>query len=276
MEEKYLDEFLTLLKKSISNIKEKEVEMAFSGGLDSSILAKIMINSGKKVIGYVAGMENSKDILQARKAAKEIRIELREIILDEKEIEDAIGIQGRIIKKIYDKIENKEKYNQDMITPNAIPVSFNLPLFFVAREAKSKKVIVSQGPDEMLGGYTRHLKLGREESICEMKKNTEDFLEVGLKQNTETGKYWNCEFIMPYLNQEIVEFCLSLPYEMKINNNIRKYILRKLAERLGLSKELAFNKKKASQYGSGIIDVMKKLAKQRGHHISWLVNKKMK
>jgi len=275
MEEEYVNQLQVLLEKSIAKlVKEKAIAMAFSGGLDSSVLAKMLVNLGYKVKGYVAGTKNSKDLKQAEKAAAEIGIKLVKIILSEKDIEDAIGIQGRIIKKIYDSIDLKGKETNDSFTPNAIPISFNLPLFFVAKNSREKEIFVSQGPDEMLGGYKRHQKLGEKEATKEMRKNTEDFLKYGVRQNLETARYFGKEFIMPYLDKDVVSFCLNLPYKMRINQH-RKYVLRKLALKLGISEEIAMKEKKAAQYGSGIIDVMKKIAKKKGHHISVVVREKI-
>ncbi|MFH1710985.1 MAG: asparagine synthase-related protein [Nanoarchaeota archaeon] len=271
----YVNQLQELLEKSIKELAlEKAIAMAFSGGLDSSVLAKLFVNLGYKVKGYVAGVKNSRDVKQAEKVANEIGIELRKIILSEKDIEEAIGIQGRIIKKIYDSIELKDKETNDSLTPNAIPISFNLPLFFVAKNSKENEIFVSQGPDEMLGGYKRHQKMNEKDAVDEMQKNTGDFLKYGIKQNLETAKYFGKEFVMPYLDKDVVKFCLNLPYNMRIDNH-RKYILRKLALKLGISEEIAFNEKKAAQYGSGIIDVMKKIAKKKGHHISVTVREKM-
>jgi asparagine synthase (glutamine-hydrolysing) len=67
---------------------------------------------------------------------------------------------------------------------------------------------------------------------------------------------------MPYLNENLVTFCFNLPYELKIKGSERKYILRKLAKEIGLSDEIAFKKKKSAQYGTGIMKIMKKIAKQ--------------
>lgn len=268
----YVEDLREWLMSSVKKLcTSKEIEMAFSGGLDSCVLAKILVDLEYSVTGYVAGVKGSTDIIQAKKAALEIGLNLKVIELSEKDIKDAIGIQGKIIKKVYDSIDLVGKEQNDNLTPNAIPISFNLPLYFVAKNAKNSEIIVSQGPDEMLGGYTRHYQMNEEDAILEMKNNTEDFLKYGIKQNLETARYWKKDFVMPYLDSEVVEFCLNLPYKLRT----RKEILRKLAVELGISKELAYNKKKAAQYGSGIIDVMKKLAKKEGNHISWLVKEKI-
>ena len=53
---------------------------------------------------------------------------------------------------------------------------------------------------------------------------------------------------------------------MKIKKNKdnieRKYFLREFARSIGLSEEIALRKKKSAQYGTGIIKIMKKIAKE--------------
>ncbi|MBI2630354.1 hypothetical protein HYW76_04595 [Candidatus Pacearchaeota archaeon] len=256
------EKLLELLKAEISKLPKEKIGIAFSGGIDSSLTAKIMKDSGINFRGYVAGVKNSHDIIQAKKVAEEIGFELVTIELNEKEIEEAIPIQDKILREVY------SEYPSELLKSNAIPISFNLPLYFVAKYAEEKIIIVSQGPDEMLGGYTRHQKLNEKEAEKEMKTDTENLLKFGIMQNIATGKHFKKEFIMPYLSKDIVNFCLSLNYNEKINNNTRKLILRKLGEKIGLKSETAFKEKKAAQYGSGIIYVMKKLAKRKNIHIS--------
>ena len=263
MEEEYADEFLRIFEESIKKLRRNEqAAVAFSGGLDSSVLARVLKNLNLNFQVYVAGIKESKDISQAKKVAQELGINLSVIELSEREIEQAIPIVRDILQNLY------EKTKQEALKPNPIPISFNLPLFFVAKYAKEKTIFVAQGPDEMLGGYTRHLKLGKEESINEMKKNTGDFIQFGALQNIAIGEYFHKKVIMPYLEKELVNFCISLPYDLKINQGIRKYILRKVSEKAGLSEETSFSNKRACQYGSGIIYVMKRLAKKKGVHIS--------
>jgi asparagine synthase (glutamine-hydrolysing) len=267
-----VDYFFRLLKESISLIDEP-VGLAFSGGLDSSVMAKLLLDSGKRVTGYVVGVKNSSDIRQARRVAQEIGLNLKVIILSEEEIDEAIGIQAKIIKDVYDCI-NDERKERDSYTPNAIPISFNLPLYFVAKNAHERLVVVSQGPDEMLGGYAKYQHLQKDKALAEMARDTQDLVEIGINQNLRTGRYWKKEFFMPYLDLKVVAFCLSLPYELRIKIDERKYLLRELASNIGIPKDL-IAKKKAAQYGSGILDMMRKIAKKNGHHISWLVNEKL-
>lgn len=55
------------------------------------------------------------------------------------------------------------------------------------------------------------------------------------------------EVRVPMLDHEFVEWAAALPIEWKFRNNTRKYILKKLAERLGVPSELLHRKKQGFQ-----------------------------
>lgn len=257
-----VEKFKELFYKSLEKYRNKKFAIAFSGGLDSSVLAKSLKNLGFSFNAYVVGLENSHDVRQARKVASEIGINLIVIKITRKDIEKALPFERKILKDLFDKEKNEK------LDPNAIPISINLPFYFIAKHAKEDLILLAQGPDEMLGGYKRHEKMTKNESLKEMKENLNDFLKYGIKQNIATGEYFNKSFEMPFLDKEIIDFCLSLTYDERINQDIKKFLLRQLAEDIGLSHETAYKEKKAAQYGSGIIWEMKKLAKKTGHHIS--------
>ena len=254
--------FKELLERSLKKLPQKDLAIAFSGGLDSSVMAKAMLNLGLKFKGYVVGLKNSRDLKQAKKVAEEIGLKLIVIEITSNDVENAIPIERDILKSIYD--QNKKP----QLDPNPIPISFNLPFYFIAKNAKEKNILLAQGPDEMLGGYTRHQTLGKKEAEAEMRENLSDFVKFGVLQNIETGKNFGKTFYFPFLEKEVVDFCLDLGFEHKINEGVRKVILRKLALEVGLNKEVAYQPKKAAQYGSGIIWEMKRIAKKKGVHIS--------
>jgi len=73
------------------------------------------------------------------------------------------------------------------------------------------------------------------------------------------------EVRVPMLDHEFVEFAASLPIEWKFRNGIRKYILKKLAERLGLPPQLLHRRKQGFQLP--LADWMRKELKEQFLHV---------
>ncbi len=265
-EQDYVERFKELLTRSLNNLPKEHLALGFSGGIDSCVLAKIMKNQNINFTAYVAGMEGCHDFKSAEQAAKELGIKLTKILMTEQGIEKAIKTEIRILQKLY-----KEKNRDENFKPTPLRLSYNLPLFFLARHAKEKYIVLGQGPDEMLGGYEKHLKLNEEKAREELKASTKTLLSSGILQNKATIEFFSKRAEFPYLEKEVVEFCTSLPYELKIKGKTRKYILRKLAESLGLSSGIVLKEKKAMQYSSGIRQAMVKLAKKQGMIVDRLI-----
>jgi asparagine synthase (glutamine-hydrolysing) len=71
----------------------------------------------------------------------------------------------------------------------------------------------------------------------------------------------------PYLQWDIIEMAINIPANLKIRKEngevIRKYILRKLALEI-LPRDVALRKKKAIQYSTKTMDILRKIARNRG------------
>lgn len=242
-----VQEFEKLLKKSLEKMPKEHLALAFSGGIDSSVLARLMKSLEIPFTAYVVSIKKSKDLEFARKIAKEINFKLVEIIVDEEDVEKAQKIEEELLKDI---------------GGNIVSVAFNIPIYFVSKFAKEKNIVIAQGPDPLLGGYKRYSKMKKEKAEAEMKRETELFFNLDFRQNNKTAEYFKKNLIMPYIDKEIIDFCQKLEYEDKINSGINKHILRQLALKLGIKKEFAMREKQACQYGSGIIKMLIKITKK--------------
>jgi len=83
------EELLSLLEAAVGKCPEGERAVAFSGGLDSSLVAYLSRNSGLVTL-YTVGLEGSEDLIHAKAAAEEMRLPFRPIIITEKDIIAAI------------------------------------------------------------------------------------------------------------------------------------------------------------------------------------------
>jgi len=250
----YKEEFCGLIADSVENLQGKKIAIAFSGGVDSTLLA-LMVSKIASVNLYVVGTKGSYDIEAAKSAAKILKLPLTVIKITENDVDKGIADVVRILDK--DNLVNKT----DMRT--IITVAFNLPLYFVAKHAKEKIIATGQGPDNFLGGYSMHLGMSRKNLDRELKKSAGDMLSTDLPQYTAIANAFGKEVAVPYLDKRILAFAKKLPLSKKISGEKRKLIMVETAEFLGLPKELAERQKKSAQYGSGIMDAIKNIAKRR-------------
>ena len=229
----------TLIKSATEGIGKCDI--AFSGGLDSGILA-YLIEEGNLC---TVGVDNSWDIEMAKKSAKILGRDLNIIVVEEESIISAA-------KFLLENFGN--------LSP--VEVSFEIPLVILLDKCKEYKMVTGQGADELFGGYKKYL-----EKKEEMGRDVEKVLKVTNPRERRMAEIFGKELIFPYLNEEIVKFALNIPDDLKIRDGVRKYILRESAKILGVPKEIYMAKKKAVQYGSGIWKSLKKIARRKGMNI---------
>jgi asparagine synthase (glutamine-hydrolysing) len=235
------------LERSIMKRFHKPCAIAFSGGLDSSILAAVC----KDAKLYSVGMAGSHDIVQTRYAAERLglldNLHLHEITMGE--LESAIP---DVIKAIE--------------SPDPLMVSIALPLYFASKNASSDglRVILSgQGADELFAGYKRYESLSSEDLVKALRTDLENIAKNNLERDDAVTMANSVELRVPYLDKKVIELALSISPELKIHNGIRKYVLRRAASMI-LPDELAWKEKKAAQYSSGIYLAIEKLARKNG------------
>ncbi len=251
LKDNILQQLHDTLKEAVRmRIPEKKFAILFSGGLDSLIIAKILKDLGQDFTCYTAATnEKSPDLLSAKQCAEKLGFTLHSVIISEKQTEG-------YLKKIVPLIEDS----------NVIKVGVALPLYIASECAKKEgnKVIFSgSGADELFGGYHRY-------KATDLKKLNEDCYSDILKiyekncyRDDVITMNKNLELRVPFLDKELVALALRIAPEWKIHEGQEKYILRLLAEKIGIPKELAERKKKAAQYGSGFDAVLEKLAKKQ-------------
>lgn len=245
-------ELTHLLIKSVGKTANyKRIGILFSGGLDSSIIAKIAESFPIELILYCAGFQGSKDILNARKASKLLGMQLHEYIIDIKEVRDELP---RILYAIED--------------VNMMNLCIAIPIYFATQMAKQEgiKVMLSgQGADEIFGGYKRYENImeQRGENILQ-RELWMDVLKIAhnnLQRDDAASMANSIEVRVPYLDLDFLKYAMQIPTSykvMKINHEyVRKYILRQIARALGVPEEICVISKTAAQFGSGSISAVK-------------------
>ncbi|HWD19971.1 MAG TPA: asparagine synthase (glutamine-hydrolyzing) [Verrucomicrobiae bacterium] len=139
------DELLELYRGAVKRhlLSDVPVGILLSGGLDSGLLLALMNEHGKDWPAYTVGYGESYDddeLADARESAALLGARHIPVMLDQKEFE-------RSLPKIVQCLEEP------------VASSSIVPMYFVCQRARQdvKVALIGQGPDELFGGYTRHL-----------------------------------------------------------------------------------------------------------------------
>ena len=239
------DVFIKSIKKRTCNLKKFGI--LFSGGIDSSIIALICKKLNLNFTCYCIGLKNSKDLEWAEKTALALNLKLKTLTLELNEAE-------KIIKKIIKILKQTDIV--DVGVGSVIYAGIRL-----AKEDSISTLFTGTGSDEMFAGYSRFENIKDINEECWSSLNN---LFKDLKRDFLIAKNQKARLITPFLDEKVINSAMIIPSVYKINNGIRKYILREIAVDLGLPREFAFRKKTAAQYGSGIDKAILKLAKKNG------------
>ena len=232
---------------------KNRVGVAFSGGLDSAILAKLIEEIGVKTSLLTVYAEHSHDSSYAKEVADLFGLEHIAIEVDE-------SVKGRLAM-----------FKELLSTENLMDLSIALILNLVAEKAAScgiEDVVVGQGADELFGGYQKYLNIltGRGGMSVEqvLKEDFDALMSYGVSRD-ETSIAMFANPLMPFINKKVAESAFSLPTKYKIDSDssTRKVVLRQLAKKLGLSEKVYSHSKKAMQYSSGVQRLLLRIAKKR-------------
>jgi asparagine synthase (glutamine-hydrolysing) len=235
-----------------NSTNSKKIGIAFSGGVDSTVLAKICSNIGYEILLFTVGFEGSHDIEFSKNIATMLQFE---------HVIDIISLKSFS--------ETARKIRQTIQTEN---LSWNencIAFYYVSKLAKNngiETVLTSNGIDELFCGYNAYrdaIDKGEKAVITLMNKKLDNEIQMMTAVNTVSSEF-DVTILQPFLSKEFIEFAKTIPIGEKIKDKddlIRKHIIRKLALTIGVPKESALKKKKALQYGSLIHKNLMKVRK---------------
>lgn len=222
-----------------------EVAVMFSGGVDSCVVA-MLASRHAKVTLYTVGVEGAHDLRVAEGTADRMRLGWEGILVSGAELLEAIPVVAGAIG-----------------TDSPLTISFELPLYFVARGACEQHILCGQGADELFGGYARYEAMEPRARRESMGSDALELLSKGMPSERRLASVFGKDMGHPFLDPRVMVLASKLPDEMLVHDGVRKVALREVAEALGLEEE-SRRPKKAAQYGSGIMKAMKTMARKEG------------
>jgi asparagine synthase (glutamine-hydrolysing) len=242
-----------------------EIAVAFSGGLDSGVIAFLAKKCGANVQLVHVSLENHPETEEAKRAADELELPVQVCLFKEAHVE-------KVVSKVVELIEE----------PDPVKVSIGVPFYWTAEktaEAGFRVLLAGQGADELFGGYQRYINdyllYGKEKVRRTMFNDVIRLHESNIERDVKICSFHDVELRLPFASYEIADFALSLPVELKIEkkaDSLRKLVLRKVAENIGLPASIAQKTKRAVQYSTGINDALKKIANKHKRTIKEYVN----
>lgn len=226
-----------------NSVTQKRIGIAFSGGVDSSLLAKVCSDLGFQVTLLTVGFEGSHDIGFSKKIAGLLNLEHVAYHIPEGEF-------PAVARKI------REMIGTDNLSWNENCIAFH----YVSELAKRhclETVLTSNGIDELFCGYNAYREAvegGRQSIMDMMESKLANERDMMMAVNRISSRF-GVRILQPLLRQEFIEFAKSIPVEEKIRGKddlVRKHIVRQLALSIGVPQEAALKRKKALQYGSNI------------------------
>jgi len=246
---------------------DEKFGVLFSGGLDSSILARYISDYDVDFKLYASGFQSSSDLEHAMESFStfDATLKINELILEDVEAE---------IPRILFYIEQPEIMQINI----AVPVHFSTLL---AKKDGIQLFFSGQGLDELFGGYSRHVDTvkaeGYEALYEQFWEEFKTFPHITLERDDALSKSHGNISRLPFLDQRIVEYTMRIPASFKVydtssNTFVRKWILRRVAEKLHLPKKVIKRKKVAMQFGSGTAAALGTIARMNGFNKSLAKN----
>lgn len=243
-----IDNLKVLLTNAVKKRANGKIGIAFSGGVDSTLIAFICHNLGLDFTLYNVGVEGAKDLEWAKKISEYYKWEIKQRILDVEEAEE-------IIKEVVTILPDVNVVKVGVACPELV-------VFRMAKEDGCDVVLGGLGSEEIYAGYERHLKALDVNEECW--KGLLNIFERDLSRDFAVINHIGINVECPFLDKELVKFSMQIKPEYKINKEVKKLVLRETAVELGLKKEFAFRPKVAAQYGSAFDKAIDKLTRKNG------------
>lgn len=231
------------------NVREARIAVAFSGGVDSSLLAKICRDLGKEVTLLTVGFPGSHDIGFAGNIASKMGMDHKVLEIDHQDFR-----------------KNLAQVRQAIKCENTSHIENCIAYYYISKLAKQHNldiVLSANGCDELFCGYDGYRRAYSSGDSAIMKMMDEKIANefTLMSEISIVAGQFGVAVRQPFLSRKFIEFAKTIPIDQKIkgpDDMTRKHILRQAALSIGIPEESAMKPKKALQYGSSIHKFFKK------------------
>ena len=209
-------EVLDLLRRSVHLRvpREGRYAIALSGGLDSSLILRLAVETGRVPDAYVLHGPGSTDLPYARNLCERLGVPLVEVPAD-----SAAGLRGALPNTI----RSLETWEWHVVN-HAAPMD----RLAAAIHADGHRVALSgEGADELFLGYDRTSSADAPE--VEQRRRTTGLHRTNCRRLDRMGMAHQVEFRVPFLDRALTDRALSLHSGLLVRDGVSKPILRRAA-----------------------------------------------
>lgn len=232
-------------------VPKKRIGIAFSGGVDSTLISKILSDLEYDVTLLTIGFSESHDILFSKEVNEQLEFPHHVLEIDADSFEK---ISSDINKKIQ---TDNLSWNENCIAfyyASKLAASLNIDV-----------VVTANGIDELFCGYNAYREvISQGESAVNKLMDEKIANEIKMmKAVNQISSEFGVEILQPLLDLEFIKYAKTIPLSDKIHDSedlMRKHVIRKLAYEIKIPEISYTKRKKALQYGT---QIHKKLLKTR-------------
>ena len=187
-------------------VSDKKVGVAFSGGVDSTLLAKLVKDMGYDAHLLTIGFQDSHDINFA------------------KEVNQILNFPHSISEIDPEKFkEVSQKINQTIKSDNLSWNENSIAFYYVAELAQKnglRTVVTANGIDELFCGYNSYreaIEKGEDEVVKMMNDKLKNEKEMMVAINAVTAEF-GVTMIQPFLLPNFIEYAKKIPVSEKIQD----------------------------------------------------------
>ncbi|XP_063225721.1 asparagine synthetase [glutamine-hydrolyzing] [Bacillus rossius redtenbacheri] len=208
---------------------DRRIGCLLSGGLDSSLIAALTVKLAKeeklpyKIQTFAIGMEDSPDIVAARKVAAHIGSEHHEVSFTTEDVRQALD-------KVVFHLETAD------ITTVRASVGMYLVSKYIKEHTDTTVVLSGEGADELAQGYIYFRDAPSSEAAHEesVRLLSDIYLYDGLRADRTTSAF-SLEMRVPFLDLQFTSYFLGLsPNSKRPQGGVEKHLLRSAFSDTGL------------------------------------------
>ena len=258
--------YLSLKEHISTNVKGGNFGVLLSGGIDSSLIAKICKDYGYNFRCFCVGIRGSKDIYYAQKISDHSKLDL---VTREYSYEEVENLLKEVIEILPEPVIKDDNYIEYIVK-----VTVSAVLLGAMGLGDEELFLSGIGAEELFAGYQRHSKaideggMWRGLAIENLEKESLNGLKrmhnLVFERDGLICDYLSKSVLAPYLANNVILQAMNMDSFQKIDFYNNKKILREIASDIGIPEEFFNRKKKGAQYGSGFDKAISKLSKKNG------------